>query len=117
MFIYVSGDGCVEISNMGEDVDGVYKKYNDTLYVHTNPTKNKVLTKAWGNGWSGCTGSKTDIDPQCYPKGRWAFIPDLSIPVTGKVNIWTKKGDSSGYKLCGKYNFWFIVMGIIILDQ
>ena len=113
MFIYVSENSCVEISNMGEDLDGLYKKYSDTLYVHTNPTKNKVLKYGRDNGWNGCTGSETDIDPQCFPNRRWAFISDLSSPVIGRVNIWAKKGDSSGYISCGKYTIRFIVTGII----
>ena len=113
MFIYVSENSCVQISNMGDDVDGLYKKHSDTLFVHTDPTKNKVLKYGWDNGWSGCTGSETSIDSQCFPGRRWAFISDLSSPVVGRVNIWAKKGDSSGYISCGKYTIRFIVTGII----
>ena len=97
---------------MGDNYNGLYKRLSDTLYVHTDSTKNKVL-KYRGNGWSGCTGSATYIDPECFPGKRWAFISDLSSPVIGNVNIWAKKGDSSGYTPCNNYNILFIVKGII----
>ena len=98
---------------MGEKYNGLYKKVSDTLYVHTDSTKKKVLKYKWGNAWSGCTGSATYIDPQCFPGKRWAYIGRISSPVIGNVNIWSKKGDSSGYTPCNNYNILFIVKGII----
>ena len=93
---------CIRISNMGEDLNGLYKRHTDTLYVHTNVTKNTVLKHGWDNGWSGCTGDKNFIDPKCFPFRRWAFISDLSSPVIGNVNIWSNYGDSTGYIPCDK---------------
>ena len=94
---------------MGENYNGLYKKVSDTIYVHTDSTKNKVLKYKWGNAWSGCTGSATYIDPQCFPGKRWAYIgkDSISSPVIGNVNIWSKKGDSSGYTPCNNYNILF----------
>ena len=104
MFIHHSDNTCIRISNMGEDINGMYERHSDTLYVHTDSAKNKVLKYGWDNGWSGCTGDKTFVDPQCFPLRRWAFISDLSSPIIGNVNIWSNYGDSSGYISCGKYH-------------
>jgi hypothetical protein len=79
----------------------MYKKASNTLFVNTDPGKNYVLKFGWDNGWSGCEGSISYIDPNCFPKRRWAFISELAIPINGNVNIWGKKGDSSGYISCG----------------
>ena len=113
ILIYDSANRCVRISNLNEDTNGMYKRHDDALYVHTDSTKNKILKffPNWDNGWSGCTGSATFVDPKCAPgkAGRWAFIKDLSSPVVGNVNIWTKKGDSSGYIPCGRFKFDFCI--------
>ena len=104
MFIHYSDNTCIRISNMGDDINGIYERHSDTLYVHTNSAKKKVLKYGWHNGWSGCTGDKTFVDPQCFPFRRWAFISDLSSPIIGNVNIWSNYGDSSGYISCGNYH-------------
>ena len=100
---------------MGEDINGLYKRFSDALYVHTDSAKKKVLKYGWDNGWSGCTGDKTFIDRQCFPFRRWAFISDLSLPIIGNVNIWSNYGDSSGYISCGKYRMLRIALDNIIL--
>ena len=112
MQIYHSENTCLRISNLGVNFDGLYKPYSATLYVHTDSKKNVVLKYGWGNGWHGCQGNFTIVDSKCYPYRRWAYIHDLSRPIIGNVNIWSKRGDSSGYISCGKYNIQCIILGI-----
>ena len=98
---------CVRISNMGQDhnlgPNGLYKKFDEKLYIHTDEDKDYVIKFQWDNGWHGCRGFKNGIvASDCFPSKRWAFISDLSKPVKKNVNIWTKEGDSSGFVSCGK---------------
>ena len=95
---------CIQLSNTADDAfNGLYKRYSDTLYVHTNSARNLILKYGYDNGWNGCHGNETSIEPGCFPYRMWAYLADLSIPITGAVNPWSKTGDSSGYIPCGKY--------------
>ena len=101
---------------MADDAfNGLYKKYNDTLYVHTTSTRNLILKYGYDDGWNGCHGNETLIDPGCFPYRRWAYIADLSAPITGTVNPWSKTGDSSGFIPCGKYIISCVLVNFIIV--
>ena len=93
---------------MDGDKSGLYYRYSDTRYANSNSTSWRILEYGYDNGWSGCQGNETFLDPaSCYGAGlgRWAWLgSDLSVPKVGKVNVWTKVGDTSGYISCGKYN-------------
>ena len=101
------------ISNFGGEfrgiaIDGEYKRLNETVFVKNDGNieskKLMLIYKLKGNGWSGCSGFVNAFEPnQCKSGGRWAFIPDLALPRKGNVNIWSKKGDSSGIVECGKH--------------
>ena len=61
----------------------------------------------YDNGWSGCQGNETFLDPascKSNGQGRWAWLgSDLSVPKVGKVYVWSPQvGDTSGYISCGK---------------
>ena len=74
---------CIRLSNMADDAfNGLYKKYNDTLYVHTTPAKKLILKYAYEDGWNGCHGNETLMNPGCFPYRRWAYIADLPTPIT-----------------------------------
>ena len=111
--VYPLDNTCIRISNMGGDMSGLYYRYSDTRYVNSNSTSWRILEYGYDNGWSGCQGNETYLDPaSCnYPQGRWAWLgSDLSVPKVDKVNIWSKVGDTSGYISCGKYNIRYIVV-------
>ena len=41
---------CIQLSNMADDAfNGLYKKHNDTLYVHTTPAKKLILKYGYEN--------------------------------------------------------------------
>ena len=103
---------------MADDAfNGLYKKHNDTLYVHTTPAKKLILKYGYENGWIGCRGNETVMDPGClsFPYRRWAYIADLPTPITGTVNPWSKTGDSSGFIPCGRYKIWFVLVNLILV--
>ena len=57
---------CIHLSNMADGAfNGLYKKHNDTFYVHTTPAKTLILKYGYENGWNGCHGNETLMDPGC----------------------------------------------------
>ena len=100
MFCFIAKQ-CVVISNYNDDVNGAYKRLNATVFVKDDAN---IEGKTWmlihkikDSGWSGCNGYLRGFKrSDCIPRGRWAYINDITKPVKGNVNIWGKKGDSSG---------------------
>ena len=97
---------CILISNYGYSatigipVDGEYRRINETVFVKNDIDVAEetlmLIHKFKGSGWSGCKGHVHGFDKSSCTLDRWAYIPDIAVPVDGKVNIWHKKGDSSG---------------------
>ena len=85
-------------------VDGEYKRINNTLFFKNDESQGErlVLIHGYDNGWHGCKGNSNYVAPDCFPYNRWAYIEDLAMPIKGNVNMWSKKGDSSGYVKCSK---------------
>ena len=64
-----------------------------------------------GKGWSGCKGNVRAFENRvCNIYERFAYFPDISMPVIGNVNIWEQKGDSSGilHGKCGQHGIMFM---------
>ena len=112
---------CILISNYGYSatigipVDGEYRRINETVFVKNDIDDAEetlmLIHKFNGNsGWSGCKGHIHGFDKNSCTRNRWAFIPDIEVPVDGQVNIWLKKGDSSGIlpRECIKIGILFI---------
>ena len=111
---------CVIISNYGGDYDGIpvdgeYRRINETVFVKNDIDVAEetlmLIHKFKGNsGWSGCKGQIHGFDESSCTLGRWAYIDDIAVPVEGKVNIWSRKGDSSGMlpRECIKIGILFI---------
>ena len=98
---------CLIISNFngesgGIPIDGEYRRLNERLFVKNDlcliEGETLMLIKyPNGNGWSGCKGSIREFENRnCPDRKRFAYFPDITKPKIGNVNIWSKKGDSSG---------------------
>ena len=97
---------CILISNYGDvhgiPVDGEYRRINETVFVKNDidvAEETLMLIRKFNgrsSGWSGCKGYIQEFDLNSCTKDRWGYIPDIAVPVDGNVNIWLKKGDSSG---------------------
>ena len=70
--------------------------------VWTNSAGTKVLQEIIDNGLSGCTAVNSERNSNCIPGNRWAFIKNSKVENThSPVNIWSKKGYSTGVYQCG----------------
>ena len=64
--VYHLDTTCIRLSNMEDGAfNGLYKKYNDTLYIHTSPAKKLILKYGYEDGWNGCHGNEILMDPGC----------------------------------------------------
>ena len=64
-----------------------------------------------GNEWSGYKGNIREFENRYCPGGkRFAYFSDITKPKRGNVNIWSKKGDSSGvlHGKCGQHGIMFM---------
>ena len=96
---------CILISNYGDvhgiPADGEYRRINETVFVKNDidvAEETLMLIHKFNghSGWSGCKGRIQGFDKNSCTRDRWGHIPDIAVPVDGQVNIWSKKGDSSG---------------------
>ena len=112
---------CLIISNYngesgGIPIDGEYRRLNERFFVKNDVCliegETLMLIKQLnGNEWSGCKGNIREFENRYCPGGkRFAYFSDITKPKRGNVNIWSKKGDSSGvlHGKCGQHGIMFM---------
>ena len=77
--------------------------------VWTNADGTRVLRKhSSNNGYDGCSAVNSVPNSNCIPGNRWAYIDNGFFETGGSpVNIWSKKGYTSGVYQCGKFKLLF----------
>ena len=112
---------CLVISNYNGDyggipIDGEYRRLNERFFVKNDICLIEgetlmLIKQPNGNQWSGCKGNIRAFENKYCPNGkRFAYFSDITKPKVGNVNIWSKKGDSSGtlQGKCGQHGMIFM---------
>ena len=91
MFVFT---GCICISGLDDEVNGRYTKVDADKWSNADGTS--VIARDGEGGWSGCLAINYVANSGCDRYKRWGYLSDLAQPVNENVNIWGKKGSSSG---------------------